>query len=431
MIQRELIERYIIIYLMKKKLLLSVAAGLLFASCSQDKSTEVRQNNEISFRHNLISTLRGAETTVSNLSGFYVATPDQPAYFPGNFATKKNSSANWIADNVPVRWRGDVLNVYAYGPATTVSDVIGSSDKRILTSSEKKIKGFEPARAIKDQKDLVVATNIGVTEASSQSGIIPLFFNHELAQIKIQAKSEYTNYKVEVAGVKLVHFNTTGDYTFPTTTSSDNVRGSWDNLSGIQETPSNTDSNVDGYYAHLKGSEISANPASVVILKSDPQSIILNGGDAGAFIIPQNITTDWKGNDVATDKGAQIAVLLRISKNTAANGTTEKWQQIYPDPTKNAANKGKFAYAAVGVKHNFEAGKIYTITLDILSSVAGAGRAPYNLNTPEVGNPTNDDTVSNNPGVESGKPIIGEKEIEFGVEIKSFDPVKNPIDVRM
>lgn len=104
--------------------------------------------------------------------------------------------------------------MYAYGPASSTVNILGGGTAT-LTAADKKITAFEPAQAIKDQQDLVVATNIGVTESTSNNGVIPLNFNHELAQIKIQAKSDYTNYKVEVAGVKLVHFNTKGDYTFP------------------------------------------------------------------------------------------------------------------------------------------------------------------------------------------------------------------------
>lgn len=80
---------------MNKKLLLvaAVAAGLMFTSCSQDKPVEVRQSNEIGFQHNLFTATRGTETSVSNLGSFYVATPDQPTYFPGNYATQQGT--NW------------------------------------------------------------------------------------------------------------------------------------------------------------------------------------------------------------------------------------------------------------------------------------------------------------------------------------------------
>lgn len=401
---------------MNKKLLLvaAAAAGLMFTSCSQDRAVEVRQGNEIGFQHNLLTTTRGTETTLSNLGSFYVATPDQPSYFPGNYATQQG--ANWKANNSPVLWGGDDLDVYAYGPASSTVNILGGGTAN-LTSSAKEITGFKPVQAIKDQKDLVVATNIGVSEATSTGGVIPLNFNHELAQIKIEAKSDYTNYKVEVAGVKLVHFDTTGKYTFPTATSSASVRGVWSDLSGKPTTPSSGSTNVDGYYAQLDGTALST---GIVTLTSSPQSIMLNGGTHGAFIIPQNVKA-WDKNDVANSTGAQIAVLLRISKNTAATGTAAKWEQIYPDPS-ISGNADKFAYSAVGVAANFEAGKVYTITLDILSSGAGAGTPPNNPNTPAPGNPGNDDTVAPNPGVLPGKPIVSTKEIEFGVTINAFDP---------
>lgn len=402
---------------MNKKLLLVAvaAAGLMLTSCSQDKAVEVRQGNEIGFQHNLLTTTRGTETTLSNLGSFYVATPDQPSYFPGNYATQQG--ANWKANNSPVLWGSDALDVYAYGPASSSVNILGGGTAN-LTSSAKEITGFKPAQAIKDQKDLVVATNIGVTETTSTGGVIPLNFNHELAQIKIEAKSDYTNYKVEVAGVKLVHFNNKGDYTFPSTTSSSAVRGTWDNLSGIPSAPSKTGS--DGYYAQLLGSEITAGTATPVVLNSSAQSIMLNGGTDGAFIIPQNVTA-WDKNDVAKSTGAQIAVLLRISKNTAAAGAPASWEQIYPDPS-ISNNRGKFAYSAVGVTANFEAGKVYTITLDILSSGAGAGTPPNNPNTPDPGEPDNGGTVTPDPGTNPGTPIVSSNEIEFGVTINAFDP---------
>lgn len=98
-------------------------------------------------------------------------------------------------------------------------------------------------------------------------------------------------------------------------------------------------------------------------------------------------------------------MLLRISKNTAATGSAANWEQIYPVVTPTNGNQGKFAYAAVGVTANFEAGKVYTITLDILSSGAGAGTPPYNPDTPAPGNPTNNETVTPTPGVDPGTPI--------------------------
>lgn len=82
----------------------------------------------------------------------------------------------------------------------------------------------------------------------------------------------------------------------PTATSSSTARGSWASLTGVPTSPSNTGS--DGYYAQLDGTELSGGTVSPVTLNNVAQDIMLNGGTAGAFIIPQ----DTRGR--AWDKSA-------------------------------------------------------------------------------------------------------------------------------
>lgn len=85
-----------------------------------------------------------------------------------------------------------------------------------ITHIEQKIKSLAPAQNIADQKNLLIATNIG-DKSSNQVIGLSLNFKHILSQIALQAKCSNDKVRIEVLGIKLVNMATKADFTFPNT----------------------------------------------------------------------------------------------------------------------------------------------------------------------------------------------------------------------
>ena len=85
-----------------------------------------------------------------------------------------------------------------------------------ITHIEQKIKSFAPAQNIADQKNLLIATNIG-DKSSNQVIGLSLNFKHILSQIALQVKCSNDKVRIEVLGIKLVNMATKADFIFPNT----------------------------------------------------------------------------------------------------------------------------------------------------------------------------------------------------------------------
>lgn len=303
---------------MKNYLLFGSLALSVLGSCSNDDVVDINKGSGISFRASLDKAVASRATgtidnvtTLQNLQAFNVtALGNGNNYFtdvPVNRVAGKVGTEAWQPSKI-YYWPTYGLDFYAYAP----SDITGVS----ISNTEKTIKNFEPTQDVANQKDLLIARNIGTKDDNDLLGV-SLNFKHALSQIDVQAKCSNPNIKIEVLAVKLANMATKGDFDFPTgktDSGSENVtlpdvdlNKQWKNLSDLND---HTKSYV------VKGT-------SPVTLNEIPKSLMF--GNAKFMLIPQQLEA-WNNDETKT--GAYLSILCRIS---SLNGSTSTL--LYPQPT--------------------------------------------------------------------------------------------------
>ncbi|MDE6310340.1 MAG: fimbrillin family protein [Muribaculaceae bacterium] len=318
-------------------ILVLALAAMSLASCSQDEPAAVNRGRAIDFRSAMSS--RATEINNGNLTDINVAAfmGDQ-LFFPVMEYTK--GSDGFFTSSTEYYWPGDnsELSFYAYAPANPGGTVN-------ITPDAKTMADFSPAENIADQIDFVTAYATGTKDANETAGV-PLTFNHQLAQIEIQAKTANDVYTYKVSGVRIGEPVSKGSFDFATS--------AW------------TEGTDKAIYTETYD--------DAKTLTADAVNVMGEGGNA--MILPQQLTAwDPTGDGSNTAQGAYLAIKLQIT-------TTETGVQVYPFPS-----NGDCQWAAIPIDTKLEAGKKYIYTLDLTH---GAGYVdPHDPvpGTPVLGGP--------------------------------------------
>ena len=367
---------------MKKLGLLVLSSAALFAACTSETDVQnVSPKDAISFN----TTLKGVTRTVYTNETFdkfkVVALGGNEQENFVDDVVKSNDS-KWATTGIH-KWPtdGKQLSFFAYAP----TDLIPNDNiKTTFTTSPQKLT-FSPKSALADQQDIVTAFNTGSKENING---VDLTFRHALTQIEILATNEdVARYHVDVLGSKLVRVKSTGTMTFPNNA---NSAASW-------EVGESTDSYRDKLPAAIR-------------LSATPQRVMRDGNNW--MMLPQQLTA-WNKNEGGTNKGAYIAVLLRITQ--ISDGSV-----IYPEKDGNDVAV-KFAYAAIPVATNWVIGHKYTYTLKFFGKGGGAGVIADELS--DSTNP-NDPDIDDEPKANWNNTMIGtaiiDGVINFNVTIEDW-----------
>lgn len=309
---------------MKKQILFfAAAASLALASCSNGDVLEQNENTAIKFRTAFAMPGSRADEMVKKNLGNLVVTAKTDKYNQTYFEDvvfTKDTSGNYTSAT-KYYWPGD-------GSKLKFTAFVQGQESFLNGTAD-----YQPALDGKDQKDLVYCTGAEGSKANQTDGVI-LNFNHVLSQIEINAvNKDDPQYKIEVVNVKLGHVVGKGKF---------NGTG-WDLGSEIVSYSNTNDA------------------TKVVKLTNDaakPSDLMFDGGNF--MILPQSVTGWNKNLVVANAPGAYIALKVRISTQAGA------W--VYPaktDATPADTEQG-FAWVAVPVTANWQAGKhyVYTLTFD-------------------------------------------------------------------
>ena len=180
---------------MKKSFLMLAIAALALASCSQDEPVSVNHGRQIDFRPVMGTLSRATETTNANLSDITVtALLGDQTLFKNVVFTK---DAGFYTSTPAYYWPGDdsQLDFYAYSPSQPGGTIAIDSNNKTLTD-------FSPAAEISDQVDFISSYATGKKSVNEASGV-ELTFDHRLAQIEIQGKTNNDAYTFKVMGVRI------------------------------------------------------------------------------------------------------------------------------------------------------------------------------------------------------------------------------------
>ena len=306
---------------MRKVIFMLVIAAMAFASCSKDIVKETNKGRAIDFR--VATQVRATETSSANLSTFYVTALNEYGenYYTDAAYTKVNE---YFSSSPAYYWPGDgsSLDFYAYAPSASTLGATVTID-----SDTKKLCNFSPASQINKQEDFITATATGSSKDADDG--LALVFNHQLAQVEVNAKNANEGYIYYIKGVRITLPVSKGDFDFSTS-----------------EWTLDTDSKATY--------EVTYN--SPITLSSYSQNIMEAKGE-NAMLLPQQLV-EWNpdADPTNTQKGAYISVYTQITSSAGA--------PIHP------AIAGEYAWVAVPIDTEWKAGNKYVYTLDFTD---GAG----------------------------------------------------------
>ncbi len=378
---------------MKKIMLLTSAAALALASCSNDEVKDVNRGRAIDFRAE--TTSRATETNATNLQTFYASAFnasgdiydgfDEDEYFKNEGIFVSKAHHFWPENE------NEELSFVAYAPAKTANGVVLINGDLELTKGGLTLKGFAPRYAIAKQIDFVHATATG-TKAADQAKGVGLEFNHALSQIEINAKNSGF-YKYTIAGVKIVGVHNAGDYDMTKWTTDGKTKGSY---------------------------KITYDDP--VVLQEEPTAKSIMGPHGTAMLLPQQLTA-WDVTDKENSEGgAYIAVKLNLKDGEG--------KLIFPKSDDDNA----YGWVAVPIATKWEAGKKYIYTLDFANGAGvvapATGDNEFDPGKPgdedDPDNPTDTDDDEKNPGgdedkdpKEPGETVL-DKPITFTVTVATW-----------
>jgi hypothetical protein len=481
---------------MKNKILWTALAAMSLAACSNDDVVSIPKNDNaasdaIQFRTSVTNS-RATIANTTNLESFWVGalTDDgvqNNKLYWGNDSFKyfKKSTVNnqtvfspivygsnpEVADD-DATWPASSLKFYAtnlnLGAAavaaaqgTTLANQfsinppdVGSDNSNVPTVF------YKIANKVKDQEDVIYATNRGSRADFSNTGSVPLDFRHALCQIIIKAKNSMSDYTIKVRGFKIYKagFNQ-GTFSMPvavniggaTPEATESPAGTWKFEDADKTTSTTLYSSIRGLYNTTAGtgvrlySDISNNPQT---LNTGAVKIVgaTDGSDGEAMAIPINS----EGN--VTDAGKITGYHLGAGGNQNNDGTyiallvqidDKNGNPVFPAPLKDTdgtvtgriSYRGLpkyYGYVAAPVTIQWEAGKVYTYTLDFKDGLGISD--PYQPETvdPEKYDPGTDpgegDLDEEKKGetdpIDKGENILG-KAIAFDVEVSSWGSTTN------
>lgn len=295
---------------MKKNLFILAAAALALASCSNDETIQVNQNdsNAISFRPLVNGVTRAADIDAGSGTyglqslGFTVFAnvgSSVTNYFP---ETAFTYAASAYTSATKYYWPSSgTLDFFAYQYSQ-------SANNTVTHTALTKAFTVTPSATAANQTDLVVAFTEGKSKAANGAGVT-LNFRHAESKVTIKLKNSSTTTTITVGDVVLGNVFTTGTYTFT---------GSTDNAAVTPATTTNTDGNNNSYY--LKYDDWSGQATSGSYTQATATTSYTSATTATALtnsmiLIPQtltNATTYASGDAGAAFNGAYVTVALKI-----------------------------------------------------------------------------------------------------------------------
>lgn len=311
----------------KSYLFMSGMLAIAIASCTvEDEPSLLKDESEaIAFRP-AMSMSRAAEVTNANLSSIYVTALDStttPYFSEINYI---KGSDGFFNSNPLKYWPTDnrQLTFYAYAPN------MADEGAEIQIDSEAKTISFVVADEIADQVDFITATATGNRKQNEKTGV-ELNFEHQLAQISLQAKSGNENYTFEVAGGRIGRPYSTATFDFTTS--------EW---------------TMDPF----NDTQVISTTCTPVTLQNDPVSIM--GEDGNAMVLPQKFP-EWMGVKDPDNvvRGKYLGALVRI--------TDKDGNVVFPttdDKHVTTIDGKNYQWVATPLGGEWEHGKLYVYTLD-------------------------------------------------------------------
>lgn len=344
--------------MMKSKYLAVALSAVALVACNNEDVLEVNQGRGISFQVATEASTRAQATTTSTI---------------GNFKVWGFTDGKTLMDGIEVSKDGDdwTYNGTIFWPATdvdfySVSPVENCGGTVNITKDEQEITGFTVNTDQSKQVDLLYAVNKGEKKADHAEGSKPvnINFRHALSQIVFKAKNTNENLKVIVKGVKIANIKKKGDFTYPTSATTDNVASESGSITSGTQGTWGTPTEATTFSAGMDANGVTLD--GVVSTAKD-----LSNATGALFMIPQALTP-WDPSTEGCNKSNNVYFLL----NCQILSGTDKNIQVWPSDAEE-----DYAEIAVPAENiTWEQGKKYVYTF-IFGE--GAGYEPGDEKDPD------------------------------------------------
>ena len=302
---------------MKKNLLILAVAGLALASCSNDETVAVNNNDAkaINFRPFVSGVTRAASNSfaVSNTNAQFKVTAfehntETTPYFAG-VDFKGDGTSYWVSDNKYYWPETYNLDFYAYAP---IDGAPVNAVNQVTPDNTYPYKKFTitPSTTIASQVDFIYA-NTNQWGKKYESGYhsgkagVTMNFRHTGSKVNVMVKNSSSALKFEITGMKIVNVDGSAVFTYNTPDA---------NNSGA------TDRNTDGA-GHLQYVDWSDNNDSYTITYATPAltTNTIAASTTTAVYLGSNGTTS---TSTADENISMILIPQRTTKATAYSATT-------------------------------------------------------------------------------------------------------------
>ena len=339
---------------MRTKYLVAALSAVALTACTNDEVMEVNRGRGITFQVATEASTRATATTTGTIDEFTV----------WGFTTE-NGKNKTLMDALAVTRTGETWGYTGtiYWPANPVDFYSVSPTPESGKVSEGTVSIANDAQTISDftantdqskQVDLLYAVNKGEKKADHTASAVSINFRHALSQIVFKAKNTNDNLKVTIRGVKVGNIKKTGDFTYPsssTTTHNASDKGT------IAASTQGTWANVETEETFAAG--ITPRTLDGVVSEAVDLTTMTGAAYSGAlFMIPQALTAwdpETTGALSSTNKGVYFLVDCQMQ---SGEDDVTVWPTAEMD-----TNKDGYAEVAIPASNlTWDQGKKYVYT---------------------------------------------------------------------
>ena len=335
--------------MMKSKYLVVALSAVALVACNNEDVLEVNQGRGISFQVATEASTRAQATTTSTIDNFKVwGFTDGKTLMNGLEVSKDGD--DWTYDGT-IFWPATDVDFYSVSPAENCGGTVN------ISKDAQKITNFTVNTDQNKQVDLLYAVNKDETKEDHAASAVNINFRHALSQIVFKAKNTNENLKVIVKGVKIANIKKKGDFTYPTSATTNNVASESGSITsgtqGTWGTPTEATTFSEGMDAN--GVTLNGKVETAVDLTTTTGENANKTYTGALFMIPQALTP-WEPSKTGALSQTNIGVYFLL--NCQILSGTNKDIQVWPSDADET-----FAEIAVPAETlTWEQGKKYVYT---------------------------------------------------------------------
>lgn len=226
---------------MRTKYLVAALSAVALTACTNDEVMEVNRGRGITFQVATEASTRATATTTGTIDeftvwGFTTENGENKTLMDALAVTRTGETWGYTGT---IYWPANPVDFYSVSPTPESGKV--SEGTVSIANDAQTISDFTANTDQSKQVDLLYAVNKGEKKADHTASAVSINFRHALSQIVFRAKNTNENLTVTIRGVKVGNIKKTGDFTYPTSSTTTqntsetgtitaSTQGTWENV---------------------------------------------------------------------------------------------------------------------------------------------------------------------------------------------------------